>query len=215
VPQIEPATFVKLAQPLLEANDVKGLHTLLKTNWTKEQIVSLLSCEDTDARKVAALALSLVGCKACIPEIAKQLLDSDPVVNQMAEHALWNIWFRCGCNEANDQIARGSQAMNCRNFERAVEHFDQAIAMDPNFAEAYHQRGIALYLQERYEESMKDCKRTTELMPCHFGAWAGLGHCYAHMHMLSEAKQAYEKALALNPHLECISEAIEEIQRSL
>jgi len=36
-------------------------------------------------------------------------------------------------------------------------------------------------------------------MPCHFGAWAGLGHCYAHEGRLAEAVEAYERALEINP----------------
>ena len=36
---------------------------MLKSNWTKEQIVGLLASPNCDARKVAALALSLVGLK--------------------------------------------------------------------------------------------------------------------------------------------------------
>jgi tetratricopeptide (TPR) repeat protein len=213
--ELDPPTFVRLVQPLLERNDMPGLLAMLKQNWTKKQIVGLLSSKHCDARKVAALALSLVGCKACIPEIAEQLKDRDPMVNQMAEHALWSIWFRCGCDDANDHLARGSQAMNARQFEQAIEHFDHAIDRDPDFAEAYNQRAIVLYLQERFEESIKDCRRAAELMPCHFGAWAGMGHCYAHLGQLDAAKRAYQKALSLNPHLECISEAIEEIDRNM
>jgi cytochrome c-type biogenesis protein CcmH/NrfG len=49
-------------------------------------------------------------------------------------------------------------------------------------------------------------------MPCHFGAWAGLGHCYAHEGQLAEAVEAYERALAINPHLEGVRQAVEEMR---
>jgi tetratricopeptide (TPR) repeat protein len=212
---IDPDTFVARVQPLLEKRDMPGLLAMLKSNWSKEQIVSLLSGRHCDARKVAAQALSLVGCKGCIPEIAKQLKDPDPMVNQMAEHALWNIWFRCGSAEANEHLARGTQQINDRAFASAIEHFDEALACDPDFAEAYNQRAIAHFLQEHYRDSIADCQRAVELMPCHFGAWAGLGHCYAHLEELSAAKRSYERALAINPHLECVRESVEQLQRRL
>jgi cytochrome c-type biogenesis protein CcmH/NrfG len=50
-------------------------------------------------------------------------------------------------------------------------------------------------------------------MPCHFGAWAGMGHCHAHVGRFKDALAAYRKALAINPHLECLTEACAELER--
>src|SRR5687767_7223187 len=111
LPSIDPEQFVASVQPLLAGRDLKGLLSLLKSRWTSHQITSLLSCRHEDARKVAALALSLVGCKHCIQDLAERLKDPDPVVNQMAEHALWSIWFRSGLPDANQELGRGLQAL--------------------------------------------------------------------------------------------------------
>lgn len=202
-------------KPLLEAQDLEGLLCHLKRHWTPEQITSLLAHSDTDARKVAALALSLVGSQCCIPKVAERLQDPDPMTNQMAEHALWSIWFRCGSSAANSEVARGTQCLNDRYFDCAFKHFGRAIELSPDFAEAYNQRAIAYYLLEDYESCKRDCLRVIELMPCHFGAWAGLGHCYAHLGELSDAVRCYEKALQINPHLECLREAVTELRRQL
>jgi tetratricopeptide (TPR) repeat protein len=211
---IDPHGFVSAVQPRLEANDMDGLLTLLKSSWTAEQIVSLLGCDVCDARKVAALALSLVGGKCCIPPLVEQLKDSDRMVNEMAEHALWSIWLRGSDRaQANHEIARGSQALDRRDFGHAIEHFDHAIEVDPGFAEAYNQRAIAHYLQEHYAESVVDCERAIERMPAHFGAWAGLGHSYAHLGKLAEALRAYREALKVNPHLSCVREMVDELER--
>jgi tetratricopeptide (TPR) repeat protein len=213
VPPIDPDEFVSLAKPPLERRDLPGLLALCKARWTKEQIISLLSSPHDDARKVAALALSLVGCKACVRDLSERLKDPDPMVNQMAEHALWSIWFRSGESpEANHQLCRGTQAINRREFEHAVRHFDRAIELDPSFAEAYNQRAIARYLQEQYERSIEDCQAAVERMPCHFGAWAGLGHCYAHQGQLDEAVESYRRALDINPHMDEIRQFLESLR---
>jgi tetratricopeptide (TPR) repeat protein len=212
--KIDPCRFVAAVKPRLEANDLDGMLSLLKSTWTADQIVSLLSCSSCDARKVAALALSLVGGKCCVPPLVERLKDPDRMVNEMAEHALWSIWLRSSDNpQANHQVARGSQALDRREFDHAIRHFDRAIELDPGFAEAYNQRAIAHYLQEHYEPSIADCHRAVERMPSHFGAWAGLGHCYAHQGRLAEALEAYERALEINPHLSCIQEMIGELKR--
>ena len=49
-------------------------------------------------------------------------------------------------------------------------------------------------------------------MPCHFGAWAGMGHCYAHLGKHDEAIRSYEKALEINPRLEGVRQGIESLR---
>jgi tetratricopeptide (TPR) repeat protein len=212
---IDPREFVAAVQPLLEARDTQGLHDLLCDRWTREQIKGVLACDDLDARKVACLAMALMGGKCCLAGLELQLKDPDPVVNQMAEHALWSIWFRCGSPEANHELCIGTRALNSKDTSAAIDHFTNATLIDPSFAEAYNQRGIAKYLAERYEECIDDCQAAVERMPCHFGAWAGIGHCHAHLGRLAEAVKCYERALSINPHLECLQEAISELKRQI
>jgi tetratricopeptide (TPR) repeat protein len=215
VTAIDPVQFVSAVRPLLEKQDLQGLLAMLKANWTCDQIAGLLMGGDEDARKVAACCLALVGKRCTIKKIARQLKDPDPMVNQMAEHALWSIWFRCGTPQANTELCRGTKALNARNFEQAMEHFDRAIELKEDFAEAYNQRGLAHYLQEHFEESIEDCQSAIEHMPCHFGAWAGLGHCYLNLGLLEKALECYERALEINPHLDCLRQVVAEIKNQL
>jgi tetratricopeptide (TPR) repeat protein len=214
VTAIDPCQFVELVEPLLARKDLSGLLNLLKKTWDPEQIRDLLRSPHTDARKVALLALALVGPSCCTHELSFQLKDPDKMINELAEHALWAIWFRSGkCLEANQLVCRGAEALNRRDIKRAIELFSGAIQTDPDFAEAYNQRAIAYYLSEDYERSIADCRRTIKRMPCHFGAWAGLGHCHAHLNEASQAIECYQKALEINPHLECVRETVEELRK--
>jgi tetratricopeptide (TPR) repeat protein len=210
---IDPNQFISAVKPFLESQDLEGLLAKLKEKYTAADVVSLLTGDHCDARKVAALCLSLVGGSCCIKELAERLKDPDPMCNQMAEHALWSIWFRLGSPEANHQLCRGAKALGRREFDHAIGHFTQAIELNPDFAEAYNQRAIAYYLMEQYEESIRDCLATVERMPCHFGAWAGMGHCEAHLGRLTDAIGSYERALEINPHLECIKQTIDELRQ--
>jgi tetratricopeptide (TPR) repeat protein len=181
-----------------------------------QQIVALLCCGCSDTRKVAALSLSLVGCDQCLPPLAEQLRDPDPMINQMAEHAIWSIWFRGGgSQEANHQLCRGAKSIDRGDYEHAISHFNKALELNPKFPEAYNQRALAEYLLERYDCSIRDCKRVVELMPIHFGAWAGMGHSHAHLGKLACAVECYEKALAINPHMCQIREAVDELKTRL
>lgn len=211
---IDPKKFVELVEPLLAQQDLCGLLELLQTNWHPEQIRDLLRSSHSDARKIALLSLALVGPTCCVEELAGLLRDRDPVINQLAEHALWAIWFRASkLPQANQLIGRGSQALNEKDFAGAIQLFNQAIAIDPDFAEAYNQRAIAYYLTEDYENSIADCRRATRRMPCHFGAWSGMGHCHAHLNEIPEAIESYEKALSINPRMDCVRETVNELRR--
>lgn len=210
---VDPKHFVQSLEPLLAAGDTQSLVGFLKRHYRKQQLMDLLFCKCSDARKVAALCLALVGCRRCVDVLLTQLKDPDPVINQMAEHALWSIWLRSGTPDANQEVCRGSRALQHMEIDRAIEHFDRAIQLDPDFAEAYNQRALAHYLAERWEQSIQDCHQALSRMPGHFGAWSGMGHCHAHLERYADAVDCYEKALAINPHLSCIAETIQELRR--
>jgi tetratricopeptide (TPR) repeat protein len=214
-PTVDPDQFVRTVQPVLERKDLPGLMGLLKRLWTAEQIVGLLASQHCDARKVAALSLSLVGCDHCLPALAQQLKDADPMVNQMAEHAIWSIWFRGGSTEANHHVCRGAKAIDRGDYQHAITHFDAALQIFPNFPEAYNQRALVKYLLERFDDSIADCKKAVELMPIHFGAWAGMGHCNAHQGRLIEAVDCYQKALSINPHMCQVRQTVDELQAQI
>jgi Tfp pilus assembly protein PilF len=212
---IEPRTFVSVVRPLLESNDPQGLATAIQTRWNTNQVVRLVTSTDADTRKLALVCLAMVGDRHCIDAVQSQLTDPDATVNEMAEHALWSIWFRLGSPAANAELCRGSKAMACRHVDLAIEHFDNAITADNQFAEAYNQRAIARFLKEQFEESIADCRKAVRLMPGHFGALSGMGHCFLHLGQLDHALRAYERALAINPHLACVAQTIAEIRRQL
>jgi tetratricopeptide (TPR) repeat protein len=212
---IDPEAFISAVEPLLESQDLKGIHDLIVHRWTCEQLEELLRSSHTDAKKVAILAVGLVGRRCCVGELAHLLHDGDPVVHQLAEHALWSIWFRCGVPEARQELLLGTQAMNDRQFDQAEIHFNRSIEIDPAFAEAYNQRAIGYYLQEQYDKSIADCRRVVWRMPMHFGAWAGMGHCQAHANQIEDAIESYRRALSINPRLECVQMAIDELSRRL
>ena len=212
---IDPAEFVSVVTPLIAGNDIHAVVDSLQQRWTPTQIASLLAGEDVDARKVAALCLALVGRKCALEPLQRVLGDPDPIVHQMAEHAMWSIWFRAGSEEANCHLARGAMALENRKFECACKHFCRAIEIDPDFAEPYNQRAIVKHLNEQYAESILDCRKAIERMPCHFGAWAGKGHCHAHMGNIGEAIRCYSQALQINPRLEGIRQAVQQLRCSL
>ncbi len=158
------------------------------------------------------MALTLMGDKTAIAPLVTALHDVNPRVNELADQALWAIWFRCGNPRGCAYLKCGTHHLKHGNMATAIEKFTLAVAADPDFAEAYNQRAIAYYLSEQYAEALIDCRYTLAKMPPHFGAMAGMGHCYAQLGNLSEAQHCYHQALAINPCMEGLALSLAKIQ---
>lgn len=210
-----PEEFISTLQPSLTQGNLEEALLSAGKRWSCPQIVTLLSNKSSDVRKVAALALSAIGDKSAVQPLAVALHDADPMVSQMAEHALWAVWFRLGSCRAVNLVKCGNTHMHHGNYECAIEKFTCAIQEDDTFAEAHNQRAIAYYLSERFAESIADCRAALERMPQHFGAMAGMGHCHAHMGQWREAKRCYRLALAIHPGLEGIQASLAQIDQLL
>lgn len=62
----------------------------------------------------------------------------------------------------------GKAASNYRNYQSAIEKFDEAIDLDPSYVEAYHYRGDAYRLQgqkDDYQKAIADYDKVARLKP--------------------------------------------------
>jgi tetratricopeptide (TPR) repeat protein len=214
-PSINPEEFISAVQPSLSQGKMEEALLLVQSRWTVPQIVPLLKDKSLDVRKVAALSLAMIGDRAAVGPLAVALHDADAMVSQVAEHALWSVWFRIGSPAAVCLVKCGNTHMHHGNYVCAVEKFTQAIQEDADFAEAYNQRGIAHYLSERFPEAIDDCKAALARMPQHFGAMSGMGHCYAHLGQWRQARHCYRLALAIHPRLEGVQGSLTQIEQLL
>lgn len=118
----------------------------------------------------------------------------------VAEKALWDVWFLSGSEEADRAMEHGGIMMERGNFREAVEIFTDVVVALPDYAEAWNKRATALFLAQRYEESIADCHRVLELKPRHFGCLSGLGLCYLRQDNEQAAVRWLRESLEVNPH---------------
>lgn len=213
--EVQSQSFLDCVRPALAERDAEQLADAVRESYDVATLRQLLAEGTLDARRVASLTLGLVGDNDAVPALAEALHDEDKVVAELAEQALWSIWFRAGQPEAIPAFREGVEAMDSDSFEQAIDHFTESIERDPDFVEAYNQRALAHYLQEDWQAALADCSHVVQRMPEHFAAWAGAGHSYAHIGELRRAAAAYRQAVEIHPRMHAIRGALERIEHRL
>ena len=116
------------------------------------------------------------------------------------EQQIWNIWSTHPTNQKlTKMLAKGSDLVNNKKFEDAIEIFSQVIKSDPSWAEAWNKRATALYLIGEFQKSQNDINKVLELEKRHFGALAGQGLVNIELKNYEKAILSYQKAKEIYP----------------
>ena len=113
-----------------------------------------------------------------------------------------SLWAVSGNEEADRLMAVGLGALRDGAVWDALRSFDLVVYRAPYYAEAYNMRATANFLMGNLPDAITNIERVLELEPRHFGALVGLGTVHLAMKDEAAALAAFERALAINPHLE-------------
>ena len=180
-----------------------------------QALADLRRAEDAEARRAAVRALADTGVMADLPAMAQALRDSDPAVRALTESAMWEVWSRTGDAETDALFARGVEQLQTRELNDAVQTFTRVIARRPDFAEAWNKRATAYFVLGEYQKSLADCDEVMTRNPYHWGALSGYGMIYVELDQPGRAVEYFEKALAVNPNLTSVQQAIETLKALL
>ena len=180
-----------------------------------QALSDLRRADDAQARRAAVRALADTGVMADLPAMAQALRDSDPQVRALTESAMWEVWSRTGEAEIDGLFARGVDQLQMRQLDEAVQTFTRIIARRPDFAEAWNKRATAYFVLGEYEKSLADCDQVMTRNPYHWGALSGYGMIYVEMDQPGRAVEYFEKALAVNPNLTSVEQALETLKALL
>ncbi len=109
------------------------------------------------------------------------------------------IWSQSGSATVDLLVQWASSAMLEKRYTSALDFLNEAIAIDPDYAEAWNRRATVYYLRNDYAHAMYDINRTLELEPRHYGALTGMADILRARGLKEQAMRAYEQALQINP----------------
>ena len=118
-----------------------------------------------------------------------------------------------GCTKlkARDQLNKGVQAFKNNKFEQAIDHFQQAVTLDPSLINA--RLYLATAFAQQYvggvdtpdnihmaEQAIDQYKQVLEADPKNINSVKGIAYLYLQQKKFPLAKEFYKKASELDPN---------------
>ena len=139
-----------------------------------------------------------------IPKELKQpLLDYLRKYHGITTHTIYNDLFGYIQNQEKHQGAYTEFYIGLTSYkegkhEEAIKHYDQAIDINPQFAEAYNNRGITKDLLGRHEEAIADYDQAIRINPQFAEAYYNRGTTKDLLGRHEEAIADYDQAIRIN-----------------
>ncbi len=102
-------------------------------------------------------------------------------------------------NHVMELYKSGVEFHHQKNYERAIQDFDQVIKLDSNFKYAYNDRGAAFSDLGQNERAIQDYNQAIKLDPNFRMVYNNRGNAYKALGRHERAIQDYDQALRLDP----------------
>ena len=112
----------------------------------------------------------------------------------------WKSWDSLGVfHSASDWFDKGYNAVENKEYDKAIPFYLRAIELKPDYAKAYNNLGSAYDDQGNYTKAIQSYEKAIELDPDYAAAYYNLGIAYNTQGNLTKAIQSYEKVIELDP----------------
>ncbi|MCA9913520.1 MAG: tetratricopeptide repeat protein, partial [Anaerolineae bacterium] len=101
--------------------------------------------------------------------------------------------------EARELVNKGYSLTELGRYQDALDVYDEAIAMQSDYAWAWGRKGRTLRLLERHDEALACYDKALELQPNDAWSWNGKGIILDRVGRLEEALTHFEQATKLDP----------------
>ncbi len=157
----------------------------------------------TPADRAAALDRMMTALKtAPSPEVAA------PIEQQIMQRLI-----EAGSPAVTLLMSRGLRELQADDHQDAIEDFTDAITLDPNLAEAYHQRAKARYAAGDIQGAIADIEQTLRHEPRDFAALRTLAAIAEARKDWKSAYAAWQKLLDIDPKTPDGDEHLKDLKR--
>jgi len=129
------------------------------------------------------------------------------------EQQIRQLWLNAGTPAVTLLMSRGLREMKADATRDAVEDFTAAITLDPNLAEAYHQRAIARFSAGDTPGAIADIQATLQREPRSFAALQTLCAIAEQRKDWKGAYDAWQKVLEVDPKTPGGQDRLKDLRR--
>ncbi len=97
--------------------------------------------------------------------------------------------------QAKGQVYQNQQ----NNLVKAITSYDQAIALNPNYAPLWRDRGLAFNQQQNYTQGIESLTKASKIAPQDWATWIGLATAWDIVGEDNKALAALDRALEIQP----------------
>ena len=151
-------------------------------------------------------------------DILDELFDQLEKVNnsktaELLEKKIWSIWNEHPSDiKLTEKLEFGTELMQYKDYDYALKVFDNILATDPGWSEAWNKRATVFFLMKRYKKSLSDIEKVLKIESRHFGALSGQARIFIKLQEYEKAIISLKTALKFYPSFKS-GELIPKIER--
>lgn len=173
----------------------------------QEQKDTVERLENPDAQSLATKPVA---------DLLEQLKrERQPETAKAISGAILIEWSDSGSPTVNLMMQWAADALKKKNNAAALDFLDQAIVLEPDFAEAWHRRATLHYAMNDYRKAVSDLNHVLQLQPRHFAALSGLAAILTETGRDAKALEAWQRYLDIYPADRDAQEAVTTLSEKL
>ena len=116
------------------------------------------------------------------------------------ETKIWSIWNEHPTNnKLTERLEFGTELMQYGDYNYALKVFDNILATDPEWSEAWNKRATLFFFMKNYPQSLNDIDVVLSIEPRHFGALSGRARIFIQFKEYQKAINNLKKAKKIYP----------------
>ncbi len=123
----------------------------------------------------------------------------DEQVAALLERRIRDAWIKSGSPSVVLMLQRGMRELSAHDLDRALDAFDSALVLEPDYIEGYHRRAVARFEAGKYALALEDIQEALTREPRHFLVLQTLSRIAEARKDWKGALAAYKRCLDIDP----------------
>ena len=102
---------------------------------------------------------------------------------------------------AEEYFTRAYNADESGFYELAIEYYQKAVSINPEYVNAYYNMGIDYHNLENYTQAISCYQKAVSIDPSDAFAYSSMGFAYARLENYTQAISCFQRAISIDPNL--------------